>query len=141
MGIVISLFAMLFLTFFGFRWYKSQAVIKTGHKKSKASKKSGFERTNNPYRCVEIAPCLGACEAVKTYRHIKILLDNAPALPIRGCDYAHCECKFIRHDDRRNDDRREKHNSARQVIASMQTIADDQGNRANSDRRKARSHA
>lgn len=140
MEIGISLFAGLFLVFFGFRWNKNRTSANPAKKKSNASKgKSSINRITNPFRCVEIEPCIGACEAVKQYQHIKILLDKAPALPLRGCDRKKCECKFIRHNDRRSDDRRERQTSARQAIAGTQVIANNQDKRAKDDRRGAQS--
>lgn len=136
MGMAISLAVALLCAFFGLLWYKNQTPAKpaTKHNKTSASKPSS--QSSNRYRCVEMLPCLNACAAVKSYKHVKILLDKAPALPLSGCDSKKCECKFIRHNDRRSDDRRERQTSARQVIAGTQVIANNQDKREKTDRRK-----
>ena len=133
----VSLFIALVFAILGFHWNKKHSAAKPAQKKRKAAAKASLNRITNPFRCVEIEPCLGACEAVKPYKHIKILLDKAPALPLRGCDNNQCVCKFIRHDDRRIDERRARSNSARQTIDDMQAAANNQNQRAWPDRRKA----
>lgn len=137
MGILIFI-ALLFLAFFGFRWFKNQANTNPVKQKNKpATDNASANRAANSFRCVEIEPCLGACEAVKPYKRIKILLDKAPALPLHGCDHKKCECKFIRFSDRRSDERRERHASARQVIAGNEIISSNKNKRTITERRKA----
>ena len=127
-----SVFLCAFLAFFGIHWYRKQAEAWLVGKKSKIiTSKSSLNRVTNPYRCVEIEPCSGSCEKVKSYQSIRILLDKAPALPLQGCDRKNCTCKFARFNDRRNDDRREKDNPARQLISNIQ------GQRPKPDRRSA----
>jgi hypothetical protein len=116
-----SLFLGSFLAIFWFRLHKKQASSKSVGKKSRTySHISSISRNTNPFRCVEIEPCLGACEKVKPYKHIKILLDKAPALPLSGCDHRKCTCRFIRYNDRRNNERRDKNNPTRDAIAQLQ---------------------
>jgi hypothetical protein len=130
-----SVFLCAFLAFIGFHWYKKQADSWIEGNKSKIiTAKSSLTRDTNPFRCVEIEPCTGACERVKSYKNLRILMDKAPALPLHGCEQKKCACKFIRHNDRRSKERREKENSARQLIKDMQ---DSHHHRGGPDRRNA----
>jgi hypothetical protein len=131
-----SVFLCAFLAFMGLHWYRKQADSWLEGEKSKIiTNKSSLTRVTNPFRCVEIEPCAGACEKVKSYKNLRILMDKAPALPLHGCEQKKCACKFIRHDDRRSKERREKENAARQLIKDMQGTSDHQ--RGGPDRRKA----
>jgi hypothetical protein len=130
-----SVFLCAFLAFLAFHWYRKQADFWIEGNKSKIiTTKSSLTRVTNPFRCVEIVPCTGACERVKSYQNLRILMDKAPALPLKGCEQKKCACKFIRHNDRRSKERREKENSTRQLIKDMQ---DNNHQRGGPDRRKA----
>jgi hypothetical protein len=62
------------------------------------------------YRCTSIVFEDSACAAVKAIGKKRFLAvdRNTPMLPLRECDQSKCNCKYLRHDDRRedNDDRR-----------------------------------
>jgi len=61
----------------------------------------------NQYAAVSIMPGLITCDAVEKFKGQRILEDDAPSLPVPGCNEAHCQCRFQYHQDRRNgDDRR-----------------------------------
>lgn len=58
------------------------------------------------YHCVEVSPGVSACEAAQSLRAIRYLSDEAPLLPVPGCNAQHCACNYVHYDDRREDDRR-----------------------------------
>lgn len=62
------------------------------------------------YRCTSIVFEESACAAVKAIGNKRFLAvdRDTPMLPLPGCDQSKCNCKYMRHDDRReySDDRR-----------------------------------
>ncbi|MHB1215661.1 MAG: hypothetical protein ACYCY9_11795 [Thiobacillus sp.] len=82
------------------------------------------------YHCVEVRGGASACEAVKRLGGSRYLPDEAPSLPIPGCNAQNCTCGYFHHADRREDDRR---NAYRLWAFEM---SDNQGERrASKDRR------
>jgi hypothetical protein len=64
-------------------------------------------RGGGDFRTVEIAPSLMCCTAVMQVRERSYLLRQAPRLPLAGCSMpTTCSCKFLKHEDRRDSDRR-----------------------------------
>lgn len=61
----------------------------------------------NPFHAVAVSPGRnGACAAAMTCAGKRFLAMNAPTLPLRGCDAAQCQCRYVHYDDRRQDDGR-----------------------------------
>jgi hypothetical protein len=61
------------------------------------------------YQCVTIRPCLEGCVAVTEQQGNRYLSNEAPELPLPGCDTGECSCRYQYHMDRReNEDRRFK---------------------------------
>jgi hypothetical protein len=59
------------------------------------------------YRAVSLAPSLECCTATKGVASKRYLWREAPRLPLAGCAMgSNCTCKFIKHTDRRDGDRR-----------------------------------
>lgn len=97
---------------------------------AKTTAKTPFNATTTQYKCVVIEPGLVACKQAEAMKDKKILRNDAPVLPLAGCHLGQCDCKFIRYDDRRTDERRGESYVARSVYV------DNQDKRAHSDRRK-----
>jgi len=56
---------------------------------------------------VSVRPALVCCTAVQALAGQRFLSDEAPALPLPGCDQASCQCAYAHHRDRRDgEDRR-----------------------------------
>jgi hypothetical protein len=104
-------------------WYaKRKAATRSGamHTGAKHKKTTKTSTTNTPtnkssttkftparqYKCVVIKAGLIACKQAEAMRDQRMLRDEAPVLPLAGCHIGECECKFLRYDDRRNDERR-----------------------------------
>jgi hypothetical protein len=66
-------------------------------------------RPHNPFAAVSIRPDLQSpCEAVVKMQTQRFLAVRAPGLPVSGCDRKKCDCRYVRHDDRRaSGDRRD----------------------------------
>lgn len=61
----------------------------------------------SPYHSVSIVTGIDRCDAAITLTGQRFLPDEAPALPVPGCDRSgECRCRYRRHDDRRSDDER-----------------------------------
>jgi hypothetical protein len=55
------------------------------------------------YRAVSIDCGPGACEAAKSIGGKRVLVGELGNLPLKECDAAVCECKYVHHDDRRDE--------------------------------------
>ncbi len=58
-------------------------------------------RPANPFAAVSIRPCNHPCQAVLQMNHVRYLAVRAPRLPVAGCERGECDCRYIRHADRR----------------------------------------
>jgi hypothetical protein len=59
-------------------------------------------RIGNPYHAVSIEPGPRACEAARSAEGKRFLSATAPMLPLKGCTNASCQCRYVHHNDRRN---------------------------------------
>lgn len=62
--------------------------------------------SNKPYSAVSIKTRLGACNAAIAAQDKIFLSTAAPSLPLAECDVEECACRYVYHDDRRQEDRR-----------------------------------
>lgn len=51
---------------------------------------------------VSVRPGLQSCNAVQALGGQRFLPDEAPAMPLAGCDQARCQCSYAHHGDRRD---------------------------------------
>lgn len=58
------------------------------------------------FHCVEVRHYRDACDAVRRIGAKRFLPDEAPEIPVPGCDAAKCACRYVHHEDRRQGDRR-----------------------------------
>jgi hypothetical protein len=71
------------------------------------------------FKGAAINPCDDACPAAKALASRRYLVEEAPRLPLEGCDrIATCECKYHNYPDRRHDDER------RNVYGSLSTVGE-----------------
>jgi hypothetical protein len=95
LGLIITLALIA-----GFVYYvRHKADRRNPPRKAKAVKHSQFH-------CVETHHHPKCCEAVKALHGKRFLSAEAPSLPVKGCNQAHCDCDYIHHDDRRVEIRR-----------------------------------
>ncbi len=91
-------------------------------------------QTNSKYHAVAIRPGRRVCEAVKKLNGQRILSNDAPMLPVKGCDIVDCECSYVHYKDRRcGKDRRSPFNSGGLSAATGKFEAE---RRENTERRK-----
>ena len=65
-----------------------------------------LQRTRPTFHCVEVCAGEPACQSAGQLGNVRYLSGQAPGLPLAGCDAQVCACRYIHHDDRREDDRR-----------------------------------
>jgi hypothetical protein len=59
------------------------------------------------FHAVTVVAGTNACEQAKALKDVRLLSVDAPRLPMRDCDRQdQCECRFVKHDDRRAGPRR-----------------------------------
>lgn len=54
------------------------------------------------YKSVSIRPGENACAAARKYGNRRLLVSEAPALPLRNCSAQTCDCNFFTYGDRRS---------------------------------------
>ena len=72
----------------------------------KTKQSSADKNGNGRYHCVQLVPGPNACDAIKELTNQKYLSDDAPFLPLEGCNQARCRCIYSHLNDRREGDRR-----------------------------------
>jgi len=63
-------------------------------------------KTAASHHAVAIAPGQQACAAARALQGQRFLSREAPALPLRKCNCAACQCRYEHYDDRRKGSRR-----------------------------------
>jgi hypothetical protein len=60
-----------------------------------------------PFQAISIFRGTRACEMARKFSEHRFLAREAPQLPLTGCSMSeNCECRYIRHRDRRGESRR-----------------------------------
>jgi hypothetical protein len=60
-----------------------------------------------PFQAISIYRGLTACSMAKRFSEHRFLVRDAPPLPLGGCTMSgSCQCKYIKHKDRRGESRR-----------------------------------
>jgi hypothetical protein len=60
-----------------------------------------------PFQAISIFRGVHACPLAKRFSDHRFLAKDAPQLPLTGCTMARtCQCRFLKHKDRRADSRR-----------------------------------
>lgn len=54
------------------------------------------------WHAVSIKPCTKACAAALKAEGVRFLAQDAPRLPLAGCDSSACTCRYRHYDDRRD---------------------------------------
>lgn len=89
------------------------------------------------FRGVEVIPDASACcKAVEALAGRRLLVDEAPQLPLPNCDQASCECHFEQYTDRRTDLRRDS-DAGFQTMATLfvtENARDERSGRRSLDR-------
>jgi hypothetical protein len=90
------------------------------------------QATRNPYRATSILHDENACDAIKVLGSRRFLdVDKAtPTFPLPDCDAAQCNCKYARHEDRRDSF------DGRRTTNSLQAALHDQTGEVNRRTRK-----
>lgn len=60
-----------------------------------------------PFQAISIYRGLICCDLARKFSELRFLVRDAPALPLNGCSMSKsCQCKYIKHRDRRAEPRR-----------------------------------
>lgn len=86
------------------------------------------------YQAASIKPGDCACSAVKPLGDKRFLSSEAPPLPLLNCDSEKCQCRFVRHEDRRQ---REDRRAAYCLQTDLHTVAGKEEHRGKTCRRSA----
>jgi hypothetical protein len=66
-------------------------------------------RVTNPWHAVSIKAGASCTQTALKYGGRRYLSREAPVIPLPTCDAKHCRCRYVHHDDRRDDvDRRHR---------------------------------
>lgn len=57
--------------------------------------------SGSPYHAVSIHPADAHCSPVETIKLKRFLSEEAPGLPLPGCNSENCHCRYVHHADRR----------------------------------------
>lgn len=80
----------------------------SGRRRQRSVGASARTSVSSPYRACTIEPGPDACAAVAGLQDKHFLQGDVPALPLPECGRLQCDCRYRRHQDRRqkDDDRR-----------------------------------
>jgi hypothetical protein len=73
---------------------------------SAASRSARHHWVSNPWHAVSIALGARACGKARGLNRVRFLSNEAPTLPLEGCDARTCTCRYRHHEDRRREPRR-----------------------------------
>jgi hypothetical protein len=89
---------------FGFRKSQPKPTVRKGNSQPA---KTSAQAARNPFHAVSVAGGWECCSAVSELEGCRFLPQDAPKLPLPGCDQARCRCGYEHHADRRAGPRRE----------------------------------
>lgn len=80
-------------------------------RKAQAKKSSKVSAPANPFRSTSIVPGTNACSAVTAIADQRYLdsEQSVPKVPLPECDVSQCDCRYARHEDRRDIDEDRRH--------------------------------
>jgi len=88
----------------------------------------------NKYKSVSIYPGEDACPAARKFGNRRLLVSEAPALPLGNCSAASCTCRFFTYGDRRSCLSNRRINGKK--VVSVASLFRRSNRRKGSDRRK-----
>ena len=87
--------------FFSRSGKKSKSAAARDRKAKKVA--AAAARQVHPFQAVSLCSLGGGCAAVEASGQRRFLVGKSPLLPLTECTSKHCNCKYVRHDDRRYD--------------------------------------
>jgi hypothetical protein len=73
----------------------------------KRPERAPAEPAARPFQAISIYRGVPACTPAKRFSDYRFLAKDAPQLPLVGCTMANtCQCRYLKHKDRRSDRRR-----------------------------------
>jgi hypothetical protein len=96
-GAIVSALIIALVCVFLLAWSFNYPARKRGM----ASEARARQRVAGRYQAVSVVSRTRACPAANEIDGRRFLADDAPLLPVPGCDSAKCNCRYARHGDRR----------------------------------------
>ena len=100
-------------------------------KRVKVAQRAG--NLHHIYQAASINPGGCACAAVKALGDKRFLAYEAPQMPLPGCNSAKCQCRYVRHDDRRQ---REERRAVYCLQTDLHIVAGNEEHRVKTCRRR-----
>lgn len=103
-AVIVILLALVIGVFLKMRAGPQKPVESAGKSKTrkKAARTEARSSASKSYKAVSIIPGSNPCEAVLTFEGRRLLVEDAPKLPLTDCGSSSCSCKYVRHEDRRD---------------------------------------
>jgi len=98
-GVVLAI-ALVFWLFYPRKPKRSKKVSQKLRKEERLS--VARAKQARPYQAVSVASYGGGCSEVASIAGQRFLVKVAPLIPLQGCASNHCNCRYVRHDDRRH---------------------------------------
>ena len=70
------------------------------------AKQAPGKKAANPWHAVSIVACNHACAEARRLEGKRFLSREAPVLPLKSCNRAACQCRYVHHEARRKGPRR-----------------------------------
>lgn len=116
MTITAALILLLSATYYLLRPRRRRATISRSSHRATRRKGQSTSRPRNPYQATSIRTNECGCSAVKALGKQRFLTSGAvPNLPLPECSAATCDCRYVRHRDRRTSQ------GDRRALYSLQT--------------------
>jgi hypothetical protein len=106
MSITASIVAIVILLAALFLLRRTQKSIAQRPTAKPSARPSAGQTDDAKFHAVSIRVGSGACTAAMGMQGERFLANEAPQLPLPGCDAADCQCRFIHFKDRRATDER-----------------------------------
>ena len=97
---IVLLIVLAFWLFYPRRAKRSKKAAQKLRKEERLS--AARSKQTHPYQAVSVASYGGGCSEVESIAGERFLVKTAPLIPLHGCASHHCNCRYVRHDDRRH---------------------------------------
>lgn len=93
---------LAFFAYLGLFFVKKISSKSARNGKTEPSKNLPTTNQRNPFQAVSVIPGGRACGGVRKLEGERFLIQEAPLIPLSGCNPRNCSCKYARFEDRRD---------------------------------------
>jgi hypothetical protein len=116
-------FLLLFLAIAVFFYYSKKSLARLNNALLENADAPLFQ---SQFKCVVVNSTALSCQMARDLQSKALLIENAPHLPLEGCNATQCHCSFIHRNDRRTGiDRRTNEDPKRTKIYENKRIFKD----------------